>query len=176
MGIDPAWVEDGDDYVITIFTVGSSATSRGVFQLETQVALREEAWIDPATGKTYSGTRSKAKRTVLLAKHYNISVEHVGMDATGAIAYADMLDEEFGVTGQGILRVNFAENAGDKLPVSLMDERVGKELYFNKGGGIMEAVTRFCRTRSVKGVLRSSVAKGTHDAKVCHQGEGTRGD
>ena len=156
MSIDPAWVEDGDDYIITVFQIGSSAKSGGVFQLVTQIPLREEPYTDQATGIVYTATRSKAKRTVAIARQYGITAQYTGMDATGAIAYADMLDEEFALVEQhrafGILRVNFGESAGSELAVSLSDERVGKDVYVNKAAELWRRLHAFAEHGQLKGV------------------------
>lgn len=156
MGIDPAWVEDGDDYVITVFELGSHQGKGAVFQPIKQIIITDEIYTDPDTGIVHVGTIAKAKRTKWWADQYAIHAAHVGIDVTGAIAYADMLDEEF--NGK-VLRVGFGESASDDMAISIKDDRVGKDLYLNRATELWRSLHAFAEHGQLRGISDPQILK-----------------
>jgi hypothetical protein len=156
MGIDPAWVDDGDDYVITIFKLCSTVESGGVFQLVEQRILKGETYADPITGTIHRGSHARAWETRRIADNYGIAGQCVGVDATGALHYADTLDIIF---GQSVLRVGFGESASNDLAVSLHDERVGKDAYDNKATEMWQQAHSFAEHGQLKGISDPAILK-----------------
>lgn len=147
-GIDPAYTEFGDDFVVYPFDYGATREGKAVLQLEKPIIIPDRPYIEE-DGVTYSGPFARAKRVRDLALEHGVPAKYIGMDTTGHNPFKDILSAEMGAE---IIGIEFGSSASDELEVSLTDERASEEAYADKATELWYSLRQFAEHDQLRGV------------------------
>lgn len=143
--LDPAYVEDSDDFVSGFASLGSDNRAKQILQFDEIEPIYEDV-----TQKTKTIREYVAEKFVAECKKRQIGVRQIAIDCTGGGGYfADEVERLFGE--RGVLRVIFSEKPSE-LPVSQQDSRKSNEVYFNKNSELWCCGVNYVLSGQLRGV------------------------
>lgn len=146
-GIDPAYTEFGDQFIVRPFDWGRCADGVSRLRFHPPIAIPDAPYDEG--GVIYRGPFARAKRVRDLAKEYGVPARLVGVDDTGRNPIKAILDSELGGVTLG---VGFGDNASDEIPVNLVDDTVGRDVYINKGTEMWYSLREFAEHDQLRGL------------------------
>ena len=155
MGIDPAYTNGGDQFMVTIFDVGRTASGESALQVEKQIGIVEAPY-KHADGTEDIGAFARAYRVRDLARDYGIPPHDIGLDSTGANSFKAILDK---VLGGDTLGVEFGASASADAEVSISDERIAKKAFANKATEVWFFLRSLAEHGQLKGVSTKIISQ-----------------
>lgn len=145
--LDPAFSHDGDRAVATFGEVGDAllidGTTKRTFQLSEQIDYT------PRLDRNKNKSAEVIKMFAADLRQRNIPPQNVAVDASGGgDPFAGWLATEI---GNGVLLVQFGAAASD-LPISMTDNRTGKERFVNKVTEMWVVLRDLLRSQQISGM------------------------
>ena len=148
LGIDPAYTNGGDQFMVSVIEIGRTTEGQSVLQLVEQIAVTEAPYRH-LDGTEDVGAFARAYRVRDIALKYSIPVRSVGLDSTGGNSFKSILDK---ILGGDTLGVEFGSSASPELEVSINDERISKKVFFNKATEVWFFLRSLAEHEQLKGI------------------------